>query len=277
MIHEIINLDIDYAAKKIEHDDTKATLELFILDNMDGFVKEKERPFILICPGGGYQHLSPREAEPIAIKFNSYGFHTGILRYSIAPNIFPSQLLEANEALRIIRSKTTEYKIAPNKVIVAGFSAGAHVAASCGTLFNTPLANELGIEENNLRPDAMMLAYPVITSNEYAHRGSFNNLLGKNYDKYIDFVSLENQVDENTPPCFIWHTFADQSVPLENSLLFANALRKNGVKFEYHVFPNGSHGLALANEETETLDGKTYQPECACWCDLFKEFVNKLN
>lgn len=276
MLHEIIDLNIDYSAHSLNHDDTRATLELFILDNLNGFVKEKERPFVLICPGGGYQHLSPREAEPIAIKLASYGFHTGILRYSITPNIFPSQILELDEAFKIIRSRSKNYQIAPNKLIVAGFSAGAHVAACCGTLFNTELIKELGIDGNNLRPDAMMLAYPVITSNEYAHRGSFVNLLGKDYDKYVDFVSLEKQVDSDTPPCFIWHTFADQSVPLENSLLFANALRKHQVKFEYHVFPNGAHGLALANEETETLDGKTYQPECSCWCDLFKEFVNKL-
>lgn len=276
MIHELIDLNVDYKSYGIEHSDKKATLELFILDNMEGYTKEKERPFVLICPGGGYEHLSPREAEPIAIRFNSYGYNAGILRYSITPDVFPSQILEADMAMSIIRSRSEEFKLAKNKLIIAGFSAGAHVAASAGTLYNTDLVKELGINPDNLRPDAMMLAYPVITSGEYAHRSSFKKLLGSNYDKYLDFVSLENHVDSNTPATFIWHTFEDQSVPLENSLLFASALRKNNVKFEYHVFPNGSHGLALATEETVTSDGKGYQPECACWTDLFKEFVNHL-
>ncbi len=277
MIHELINLDVDYKHYGIDHSDKKATLELFVLDNMEGVTKEKERPFILICPGGGYQHLSPREAEPIAIKFNSYGFNAGILRYSINPDIFPSQLLETDMAMSIIRSRSEEFKLAKGKLIIAGFSAGAHVAASAGTLYNTELVKNLGIDPMNLRPDAMMLAYPVITSGEHAHRGSFINLLGSNYDKYLDFVSLEKHIDSNTPATFIWHTFEDQAVPLENSLYFANELRKNNVKFEYHVFPNGSHGLALATEETVTSDGKCYQPECSCWTELFKEFVKNLS
>jgi len=133
----------------------------------------------------------------------------------------------------------------------------------------------LGCDKEYVRPDGLLLGYPVITSGKDAHRASFVKLLGENYEKYIDDISLENKVSKDTPESFIWHTFDDNSVPLENTLLLVEALRKNNVKFEYHVFPDGCHGLGLGTKETATKGGKHYQPEVYAWTSLFKQWMDR--
>ena len=133
----------------------------------------------------------------------------------------------------------------------------------------------LGCDKEYVRPDGLLLGYPVITSGKDAHRASFVKLLGENYEKYIDDISLENKVSKDTPESFIWHTFDDNSVPLENTLLLVEALRKNNVKFEYHVFPDGCQGLGLGTKETTTKGGKHYQPEVYAWTSLFKQWMDR--
>lgn len=280
MLHDTFTIDIDYEALGIEHDGYKATITSYILDSYPEVQGERKRPLIIICPGGGYGHHSPREAEAIAIKMNSFGFNSLVLRYSLAPNSMPSQLYEAAYTIAFARAHAKEWSTDTDKIIVGGFSAGAHLAASIGTMWNEDILKEyitktLELEPEDIRPNGLLLGYPVITSGEFAHRGSFVNLLGKNYDKYLEFASLENRVDIKTPITFLWHTFEDSTVPVENSLLFANALRKNNVFFEMHIFPNGGHGLGLATKETDVMDGSRYQPECACWVDMFSTWVEK--
>ena len=280
MLHETITININFEELGIKHNDNKATITTYILDSYPQYQGERNRPLVIICPGGGYEHHSPREGEAIAVKMNSFGFNACILKYSLIPNELPCALFEAAYTIAYARAHAKEWSIDPNKIIMAGFSSGGHVAASLGTMWNKEILkdfvnNTLKLTQKDVRPDGMLLGYPVITSGEYAHRASFTRILGKDYDKNLELVSLENRVDSDTPITFLWHTFEDRSVLLENSMLFANAMRKNKVPFELHIFPNGSHGLGLATRETDMEDGSKFQPECACWVDMFKVWVEK--
>ncbi len=219
----------------------------------------RKRPLILICPGGGYKGTSDRESEPMALAFLAMGYHVAVLRYSCEPAVYPTALTELAGAMVLLREKADEWYIDAEKIVVQGCSAGGHLAASLGMFWDEDfLAERLGLEGPDheiLRPFGMLLCYPVITSGEFAHKGSFEKLLGDRYDELADAMSLEKHVSAKTPKTFIWHTFADQSVPVENSLLLVSALRKAGISTEFHMYPIGSHGLALATHLTETSDG----------------------
>lgn len=281
MIHNEFNIDLDYEKLGIKHQGGAATITTYIKEMYPDYQNAFERPLIIICPGGGYGHHSPREGEAIAIKMLDMGYNAVVLRYSLAPNEFPCQLYETAYTIDYVRKHAKEWDINPQKIIVAGFSAGGHVAASLGTMWNSKeleyfAKDILGVEQEAIKPNGMLLGYPVITSGEYAHRGSFENLIKSRYDELLDVVSLEKRVSKDTPKAFIWHTVTDGSVPVENSMLLAAALRKAGVSFELHLFPEGSHGLGLSTKETDTKDGKHYQPEVAVWTELFKVWLDKL-
>lgn len=276
MLHTTIELKPDYKKAGISHSDTVAKLTTYIIDHHSEFRGDKTRPMILICPGGGYMHLSSREAEPIALRMNAHGYNACILYYSLAPDMYPSQLLEAAMAVDYIKKHAEEWHVNNEKICICGFSAGAHVAGSLGTMWKDELITEvLGGESMDYRPSCMLLSYPVITAGEFAHRGSFDALVGGD-EKLYDTVSLENRVNSDTVPTFIWHTFEDGAVPVENSLLMAGALRKYKIPCELHIFAKGCHGLALATEETACLTGKEIQPECACWPELFATWFDNM-
>lgn len=276
MFHQTFNLELDYKKFGIEHDGTTATYTTYIPDIYPEYQRLRERPTVIICPGGGYNHHSPREGEAIALKLNSFGMNAIVLRYSLAPNEYPCALYELASLMAIVKSKSDEWHVKKSAIFVAGFSAGGHLAASfCNQWHTKELSEALGIESEQLRPDGMLLGYPVITSGEFAHRGSFEKLLGTKYDELLDKVSMEKLVNENTPPAFLWHTCEDGSVPVENSLLMATALRQHKIPFEMHIFPYGGHGLGLATEETNTREGNKLQPECAVWPDLFATWASK--
>jgi len=140
------------------------------------------------------------------------------------------------------------------------------------------------MKKENYQPNGLILSYPVITSGEFAHRGSFINALGskmQNGDVSMnltgaqteEFLGLEHQVTDKVPPVFMWHTFEDETVPLENSLLFAQALRKAGVSLEYHIFPKGGHGYSLANMLTATPELREIEPQCEQWMELCKNWI----
>lgn len=240
----------------------------------------QERPLILICPGGGYMRTSDREAEPIALKFLAMGYHAAVLRYSCAPARYPAALLELAASMALIRGNAQEWHVDAEKIIVQGCSAGGHLAASLGMFWEEDLvADGIGLDGPDrelLRPSGMILCYPVITSGAFAHRGSFENLLGERQEELGEKMSLEKQVSEKTPPAFIWHTFADQAVPVENSLLLVSALRKAGIPTEFHMYPKGQHGLALADELTATSDGEAIQAECISWVGLAETWLKNL-
>ena len=222
---------------------------------------------------------SDREAEALAVKFMAMGYHAAILRYSVAPARFPEALLQLATAVAMLRENAEKWHIDTGKIVVQGSSAGGHLAASLGVFWNKPfVAEALGMDAGKFRPNGLMLSYPVITSGEYAHRGSFEALLGEDaYDpEKRKEQSLELQVTKDTPPTFLWHTEPDDCVPVENSLFFCEALHKNKIPVEMHIYPAGSHGLSLANEETKRQDGSGIQPECQSWMELACGWMSRL-
>lgn len=256
----------------------QAKLKLYLYEYTSA-LKNNERPLILICPGGGYNHLSDREGETMALQFMAMGYHAAVLLYSLAPTTYPTQFFEIGAAMKYIKENAAEYHVIPEKITVCGFSAGAHLAGMLGTGYNnTLLLDELKVSKNILKPFAQILCYPVITSGEFAHRGSFECLLGDkaNDPALLKKVSLEECVNEETVPTFMWHTCEDGAVPLENSLLMATALRKNNIPFEYHVFPTGCHGLGLANEMTVSNKNKEIDEGAAQWIELCRNWLKRI-
>lgn len=272
MIHKVIKIQINN--EKAE--EFSPMLHTYILDNSPDIDPNRKRPAVIICPGGGYVRTSDREAEPVAIQMNAMGFHSFVLRYSCSPTTFPTPQLELAKAIAIVREHAKEWNIDENKVMVLGFSAGGHLAASMGVFWNREFIYEpIGVAPEKIKPSGLILCYPVITSGEYAHRGSFKALLGDKYEELLDFVSLENQVGDQTPPTFIWHTATDASVPVENTLLYVNAMRRHQIPMEVHIYPKGRHGLSLANEETQSINGSSsIVPECQNWIQMAGIWIN---
>ncbi|MDD3252030.1 MAG: alpha/beta hydrolase [Lachnospiraceae bacterium] len=262
-----------------------AVLTTYLLDGISA-VPEKQRPAVIVVPGGGYSFCSDREGEPIVMQFLAMGYQAFLLDYSVAPNHFPVALQELGLAVATVREHAAQWHVNPQAVLVCGFSAGGHLACSLGTFWNRAQIFEL-IERTpkEVRPDGLILGYPVITAGAFRHDGSFESLLGVDLsgdmgsdemvltEKALSVVSLEQQVSEQMPPVFLWHTLADQSVPVENSLLLANAMRRNGVEFELHIYPEGRHGLALANEETGGNDKTLTVPCCQTWISLVQLWI----
>lgn len=224
---------------------------------------------VIIFPGGGYGHRADHEGRPIAEFFNSRGFHAFVVQYRISPNRHPAPLADASRALRIVRKHATEWRVKADKIAVLGFSAGGHLAGSLGVhydLVKTKTDDLAG--QVSARPDALILCYPVISAKKFAHKGSFNNLLGADYPEPMrDLMSLEEQVSETTPPSFLWHTAEDGGVPVENSLQFCSSLSRFKIPFELHVFPKGNHGLGLA----------LAIPEIAVWSELCANWLKKMD
>ena len=197
------------------------------------------------------------------------GYHAVVLCYSTEPATYPTALLELATVMKMVKEHSAEWHVKADKILVEGSSAGGHLAASYGMFWKRPfLAEKVGLSSEELRPAGMILHYPVITSGEYAHRDSFHMLLGEKYEELKEELSLENQVNEDTPPTFIWHTNEDGSVPAENSLLLALAMRRHHVPVELHMYAKGGHGLALADERTMCADGSGTEKECTSWVAL---------
>ena len=256
-----------------------AYLYTYFMENSPEMHQDRTRPLVLICPGGGYSMTSDREAEPIAMQYLAKGYQAAVLRYSVAPARYPTALLQLAEAVAYIRIHAAEYHIASDKIAVQGFSAGGHLAASLGVFWNKAfISDTLKVMPEMVKPNGLILSYPVITSGEYAHQDSFKCLLGEEFlnDVKREEQSLEKQVSENTPKTFLWHTDKDELVPVENSILFYQRLHKYGVPVEMHIYPEGEHGLALANEETSHEDGSGVQNECQSWIDLACRWMQTL-
>lgn len=262
---------------EIEADGLKATLTTYLLDNSGEVDKDRTRPLVIICPGGGYRFVSDREAEPVAIQLNAMGFQACILRYSVHPAKFPTALTQVAKAVDHARKQANEWNVCPDKIIVMGFSAGGHLAGSLGTLWNKKFLEDImQMPSQNYKPNGLILSYPVISSGEYSHKDSFVSLLQDQYDELLDMVSLEKQVSKQTPPAFIWHTYEDNVVPVENTLLFTKAMNENKVPFELHIYPRGGHGLSLANEETKSMQGGMIRPEVQNWITMAGNWIRNL-
>lgn len=208
--------------------------------------RKRSRPAVLILPGGGYEHTSLREAEPVALRFLAQGYVPFVLHYSCAPLTFPSSMREAAMAIKYIRQNARRFEINPEMVAVIGFSAGGHLCGCLGTMYDAPEVADIG-SPAELRPDALGLCYPVAVSWGRTHEGTFQNITGGG-GQLRKRLSLETLVRPDMPPVFLWHTRQDTAVPCRNSLLLAAALEEKGVSFVLHVYNKGIHGLSLAND-----------------------------
>lgn len=222
---------------------------------------------VIICPGGGYSILAiGHEGYNVAEALNKAGVAAFVLKYrlpdsKIMPNKEIGPLQDAQQAIKLVRERAAEWNIDPKKIGIAGFSAGGHLASTAGTHFATPVIDNK--EKTSLRPDFMILAYPVISfTDSIGHLGSRTNLLGKSPspDK-IKLYSNELQVNKKTPPAFLVHAGDDEGVKVANSIRFYQALKKNGVPAELHIYPKGGHGFGLKNPTTPDL----WMERCINW------------
>lgn len=225
---------------------------------------------VIICPGGGYDHLSDREGAPVAEWLNSIGIAAFVLKYRVAPRYHhPAPLQDAARAIRTVRARAAEWRLDPERIGILGFSAGGHLASTAGTHFEAGKPNASDpIERVTSRPNLVMLIYAVISMREQSHPRSKLNLLGP--DPQPDLVALlsnEEHVVKETPPTFLVHGVGDSKVPVENSLLFVAALRKAGVPFELHLYEHGEHGFALGGKDPAL---STWPEHCAKWLRLHK-------
>jgi acetyl esterase/lipase len=222
---------------------------------------------IIVCPGGGYGRLAPHEGHDVALWLNRLGVTAFVLKYRLGPRYqHPAMLRDAQRAIRTVRARAAEWKVDPQRIGIMGFSAGGHLASTAATHFDDgkPQAGD-PIERASSRPDLAILGYPVITmTRPFTHSGSLKNLLGENPDpQLVELLSNEKQVSAGTPPTFLFHTVDDGGVPVENSTLFADALRRHKVPYEMHLFEHGRHGVGLAKDD----------PALSLWAVLLENWL----
>ena len=268
MQKETIELNFDYDKAGIRDIGDRATLDCYYHTLTEEIGRKKHRAMI-ICPGGGYDFCSEREAEPVAFRFIGYGICCFVLRYT-CQRVFPQNALECAAAIKYVRENAEKFDIDPDKIIVAGFSAGGHLAATVANLWNDEiLTKPLGCNAEDIKVNASMLCYPVITSDpEFTHEGSILNLMrGREDDKELrEYLAMEKHVGGQTPRKFLWHCSDDGCVRVQNSLLYMTELAKYWIPFESHIYERGGHGLSLCDESTATWEGHI-QPICEAWTD----------
>ncbi len=246
------------------------------LQYIDAYIHEgqQKRPGMLVLPGGAYTHLSDMESDVVARRFFELGYQAFVLVYTIDDTekvpLGMQPLRDASRAVRYIRNSAERFKLEDKKVAVCGFSAGGHLAACLCTHFKSIVDKKYTRESN--RPDAAVLCYPVISSGKYAHKNSFKALLGELAPlDDLKFMSVEKQVDEDTPPTFIWTMASDASVPYMNSELYANACLEKGVPAALHIFSEGRHGIGLAGD----TKGNVILREVAVWPQMADIFLRR--
>lgn len=207
---------------------------------------------MVICPGGGYAHLAAHEGNDYALWLNQHGVTCFVLKYRLGSDGYhhPAMINDAARAVRWVRAHVDEFKIDAHRVGIMGSSAGGHLASTLLTHFDLGNTNATDVvERESSRPDLGILCYAVISLGEFAHKGSKQNLLGTNItEELVKNLSNELQVTDKTPPCFLWTTFEDKTVAMENTMLFAQALRKNSVPFDLHLYEKGRHGIGLQDK-----------------------------
>lgn len=252
---------------------------------LDAFITERSahapylntaRPAVIVCPGGGYRNLSDREAEPVALKYAAAGFQAFVLRYTVGKNaVFPTPLVDLAKTIKYVRDNAENLNVIPDQVAVCGFSAGGHLTASLGVYWNDPaVLAACGAKDRELRPDLLILGYPVISTSWMENAGDYPRISGNPYDPAIyQKLNLHTAVNGDTPPAFITHGVDDEAVPVRDSLQFAAALEACDVPFELHVFSHGLHGYATADETT--CDERWLDPALAQWIPLSIAWLNR--
>lgn len=250
-------------------------VEIISPTNMDiDKCRDAKRPCLIVVPGGGYTRTSPREAEPLALDFLSLGYHTFILQYTPGPeHNFPTQLREVAALVELIHQKTDEWLCDAERIAIMGFSAGGHLSAHYCNAYDWPEVRK--VFPNSHPVQACVLGYPVISADDsICHAGSFRSLIGRELtaEEKVRF-SCQNMVSERTPPTFLWHTAADQAVPVENTLVYAQALAEHNVPFEVHIFPYGRHGLGnVKNDPAKIIPPEAFPNRQ--WLELARSWLN---
>lgn len=248
---------------------SEAVLEAYLPYNMTEMCREHQRrPYVLICPGGGYAMCSQREAEPVALQYLKEGYNTFVLWYTVAPKHFPHALREVAASVELIHRNAEAWNCDESLVAILGFSAGGHLAALYSNAYDWPEVREVLPESKPVQ--ASVLCYPVISADPaVAHMGSFECLLGHLplTAEETERFSCDRLVRDTTPPAFLWHTSEDNCVPVQNSLRYATALADHHVPFELHIFPYGYHGMSICTRET--LDGEITpgMQHAQCWVE----------
>ena len=250
-------------------DGTPVLMDVYCPDVKGKDDRSDLRTGVVICGGGGYAYISDRETEPVALRFCAMGLNAYVIHYRTAPWRFPSAVQDVAGAVAYVRENAERYLQRPGRIAVLGFSAGGHAACSLGVMWKKEeLWQPLGRTPEEVKPDAMILCYPVITAGEHAHRGSFENLTGTEDPAVHQKYSLEKMVTPDTPPAFIWATWDDASVPCQNSLYLASALRECNVPAELHIYPHGAHGLSLGDRTTWCSNPAMLEPAVTGWPEL---------
>lgn len=224
----------------------------------------KERPAIIVFPGGGYKYLSPRESEPIVLEFLSRGYNLFLLEYAVTKEEIMKREpeKEAAEAVAFIRENKERFRIKEDNIVLLGFSAGGHVALSLGAHWE-----RYGIVS---KPNALVLSYPVVTMGAWCHEGSKDNLTRGEKER-VEYFSLENQITPSIPPTFVWHTAEDKSVPPMNTIMLLESLESVGATYEYHIFSKGKHGLSTCRKEVGSEEKRAEK-----WMDLSDSWLSDL-
>ena len=229
---------------------------------------ERGRPALVIFPGGAYVTRAPHEGATIAEYFTKFGFQCFVVQYRVAPHRYPAPQQDGFRAIQFIRTNAERFGLDPHQIATIGFSAGGHLAASVGLLYDdTTIDSSAGDEADAQprRPDVNGLGYPVISSDPaFGHQGSFDNLLGENAPTELRArLSLETRVPDDAPPTFLWTTSEDTGVPPRNSFVLCEKLQSLGIPAEVHCFAHGHHGLGLA----------TNWPGTNQWPQLYLNFL----
>lgn len=270
---------------------TGGRLDLFLLSKLNQHYPLKKRGFVMVIPGGGYRFTSDREAEAIALWFNSLGLNSGVLRYrtdAALDNIVQHALVEAAEALRLIRQQTQAWSLDTECIGVCGFSAGGHIALQLATKKRALAKSVLHIGEvEDFQVDFAICGYPLVyysqtlIENQARFEEKSQSLLNQRYfgseepsEAVIAAANPIHYLSEETPPLFLWHTAEDEVVDVQQTLDLAMAARAYGIPIEVHIFEKGIHGLALANEVT-ALHAEDIEPTVAEWTTLCVNWLRR--
>ncbi len=251
------------------------SMRAYLLGQVESLEFCKKRPAILILPGGGYERCSEREGEPIAMRYLAEGYNAFVLYYTTNRR-YPASLMNAAYALYKIRARADEFGIDRDKIAVWGASSGGHLAGCVATMWTDPVITKaIGCAPEEIRPNAAILCYPVVSGITNPHVGSFRVLLGDNPShSELSRLSLENRVTPKTPPVFLWCTANDDCVPAQNSLVLAKACVSNGVPCELHMYDAGPHGLSTCDKVTGWNEA-FYLENCKQWISLSVKFLEK--
>lgn len=256
-------------------EDNKVTLDCYLYEKSPELPFCEKRAAVVICPGGGYRICSDTEADGVAMGYSAAGFHTFVLRYSLGEAAaYPRPLTDLSRAVKLIRENAEEWGVISDNIAVCGFSAGGHLAASLGVHWSEEEIQKLsGCTGEENRPNALILGYPVISASWLERSNNAQRIIGdRDYNKtYRDF-NLHLCVNEKTPPTFLCHSFSDTSVPVADSMKFAEALNEKDIPFELHIWPNGRHGLSKATEDVCADGGDA---DFAGWFDLSVKWLKR--